>query len=169
MAIQLSKDKIDEAINTIIEYGGDGIQRCVQCGACSSVCPGVQAGFPVLCRLLIKKLQDGLLEDIIEEQSSWGCQNCNRCTEVCPQGVRPQEVVIAFRRYQANELAFSTSTVSAQMQLHDIGHAVFTEAGELREGVGLPGKAPTSAYNEKAQKEIQAILDNSPMAELGLF
>ncbi len=169
MTIYLTKAKKDEAISTIIQNGGDGILKCVQCGACSAVCPGVRAGFPVLCRLLIKKLQDGLLEDIIEETSTWGCQACNRCTEVCPQGVRPQEVVFAFRRYQANELAISTSTTSAQMTLYERGHAVFTDAQELRESVGLPAKAPTSAYDEQAQKEIQTLMDSSPMAELGLF
>lgn len=169
MATKLTKAAIDEAVNTIVELGGTNLRNCVQCGACSAICPGVKAGFPVLCRLLIKKLQDGHLEDIIEDSSSWGCQNCNRCTEVCPQGVRPQEVVIAFRRYQANELAINTATTSAQMQLYEIGHAVFTDAQVLRESVGLPGKAPTSAYDEAAQKEIQILMDESTMAELGLF
>ncbi len=169
MARVLTKDQIDEAISTIIANGGEGVLKCVQCGACSAICPGVRAGFPVLCRLLIKKLQEGQLEEIIEETSTWGCQACNRCTEVCPQGVRPMEVVFAFRRYQANELAFSTSTTTSQMNLYELGHAVFTDAKELRESVGLPGEAPTSAYNEKAQKEIQIIMDNSPMADLGLF
>lgn len=169
MTWKLEKEKIDEAVNTIIEYGGDGILKCVQCGACSSVCPGVRAGFPMLCRLLIKKLQEGMLEEIIEETSSWGCQACNRCTEVCPQGVRPQEVVFAFRRYQANEMAISTSTAGAQMTMYERGHAVFTDAQELRKSVGLPAEAPTSAYDEKAQKEIQTLMDESPMAELGFF
>ncbi|WP_027183461.1 4Fe-4S dicluster domain-containing protein [Desulfovibrio inopinatus] len=169
MSIQLSKEKIDEAILTIIANGGEGILQCVQCGACSAVCPGVRAGFPVLCRLLIKKLQEGQLEEIIEETSTWGCQACNRCTEVCPQGVRPLEVVFAFRRYQAKELAISTSSTLVQMTLYERGHAVFTDAQALRESVGLPGKAPTSAYDEKAQKEIQTLMDNSPMSELGLF
>jgi heterodisulfide reductase subunit C len=168
-AFILEEEKIQEAIQKITELGGGGLVKCVQCGACSSVCPGVKAGFPVLCRLLIKKLMQGQLEEIIEETSSWGCQACNRCTEICPQGVRPQEVVFAFRRYQAMELAISTSTTTSQMNLYERGHAVFTEAGALREKVGLPAQAPTSAYDEQAQKEVQTLLDNSPMAELGLF
>ncbi len=168
-ALRLEQEKIDEAVQTIIHNGGTGILKCVQCGACSAVCPGVRAGFPVLCRLLIRKLTSGQLEDIIEETSSWGCQACNRCTEVCPQGVRPQEVVFAFRRYQANEMAISTSTTTSQMNLYERGHAVFTDAQALREKVGLPREAPTSAYNEKAQKEIQTILENSPMGDLGFF
>ncbi len=55
------------------------------------------------------------------------------------------------------------------MNLYERGHAVFSDAKALREKVGLPAEASTSAYDPKAQKEIQTILENSPMAELGFF
>ncbi|WP_035274492.1 4Fe-4S dicluster domain-containing protein [Desulfogranum japonicum] len=167
--MKIEQKKIDEAVQTITGYGGHGILNCVQCGACSAVCPGVKAGFSLLCRNLIRHLLNGELEEIIEDPSSWGCQACNRCTEICPQDVRPQEVVFAFRRYQANEMAFSTSAVTSQMNLYETGHAVFTDARELRKKVGLPAEPPTSAYNEKAQREIQALINSGPMGELGLF
>lgn len=165
----IDQHKIDETIELIIKNGGHGIRKCVQCGACSAVCPGVKAGFPLLCRALIRDLLNGRLEENIENSSSWGCQACNRCTEVCPQGVRPQEVVFAFRRYQANELAFSTSSVASQMNLYETGHAVFTDPKALRKKVGLAEEPPTSAFNEAAKQEIRTIIDNSPMSELGLF
>ena len=167
--MKIEQQKIDEAVKTIKDYGGTGIQNCIQCGACSAVCPGVKAGFPLLCRNLIRHLLNGELEEIIEDPSSWGCQACNRCTEVCPQGVRPQEVVFAFRRYQANEMAFNTSAITSQMNLYETGHAVFTDASEIRKKVGLPAMPPTSAADEKAQKEIQTLIMGGPMGELGLF
>lgn len=167
--MKIDQKKIDEAVETIKSYGGTHILDCVGCGACTAICPGVKAGFDVLCRSLIRKVVTGHLEDIIEETSTWGCQACNRCTEVCPQGVRPQEVVFAFRRYQANELAFSTSAITSQMNLFETGHAVFTDPRENRKKVGLPEEPPTSAFNEKAQKEIQTLMNNSSMGELGLF
>ncbi len=167
--MKIEQEKINEAVKTIMDYGGTGILNCVQCGACSAVCPGVKAGFPLLCRNLIRHLLNGELEEIIEDASSWGCQACNRCTEVCPQGVRPQEVVFAFRRYQGNEMAFSTSAVTSQMNLYETGHAVFTDASEIRKKVGLPEHPPTSAFDEKAQKEIQTLIMSGPMGELGLF
>ncbi len=165
----IDQHKIDEAVSTIIEYGGHNILNCIQCGACSAVCPGVKAGFPLLCRTLIRHLLNGELEEIIEDSSSWGCQACNRCTEICPRDVRPQEVVFAFRRYQANQLAFSTSSVTSQMNLFETGHAVFTDPSELRRKVGLPEKTPTSAYDDQAKLEIQTLINNGPMGELGLF
>ncbi|NCC24169.1 MAG: heterodisulfide reductase [Deltaproteobacteria bacterium] len=169
-ALIIENDKIKEAVQTIIDLGGDGILKCVQCGACSAVCPGVKAGFPVLCRLLIRKILNGQMEETIEEVSTWGCQSCNRCTEICPQGVRPQEVVFAYRRYQANDLALSTSAFGPQMSLYQVGHAVTTEAtAENRKKVGLDPVPPTALNNAQAQKEIQTLLDNSPMADLGIF
>ena len=56
------------------------------------------------------------------------------------------------------------------MNLHTTGHAVYSEASkELRQNVGLPAEPVTSISNEDAQKEIQTLLDNSPMGELGIF
>ncbi|MGI6656718.1 MAG: 4Fe-4S dicluster domain-containing protein [Desulfobulbus sp.] len=165
----IDQEKINEAVSTIIGYGGTNILNCVQCGACSAVCPGIRAGFPLLCRSLIRQVLIGQLEENIEEVSTWGCQSCNRCVEVCPRGVRPQEVVFAFRRYQANELAFSTSSITSQMNLYETGHAVFSDPSELRRKVGLPDMPPTSAGSEQARSEIQTLLNNSPMAELGIF
>jgi len=169
-AIKIDQDKIKEAVQTIVDLGGDGIRNCVQCGACSAVCPGVKAGFPVLCRLLIRKILNGQLEETIEEVSTWGCQSCNRCTEVCPQGVRPQEVVFAYRRYQAGELAISASAFGPQMSLFETGHAVTTDATAAnREKVGLNPVPPTALKDEAAHKEIQTLLNESPMADLGIF
>lgn len=165
----IAQNKINEAVSTIIEYGGPGVLKCVQCGACSAVCPGVRAGFPLLCRNLIRHLLNGELEEIIEDSSSWGCQSCSRCTEVCPQGVRPMEVVFAFRRYQANQLAFSTSSITSQMNLYETGHAVYVDPSEARKMVGLPEITPTSAFDEQAKLEIKTLINNSPMGLLGLF
>jgi heterodisulfide reductase subunit C len=170
MGLEIDGKKINEAVKTVVDYGGEGILNCVQCGACSAVCPGVRAGMPVLCRLLIRRILNGQLEETIEEMSTWACQSCNRCTEICPQGVRPQEVVFAFRRYQANDLAISTSAFGPLMSFYETGHAVtVNDAAEKREQVGLDGNPPTSLNDEEAQKELKALLDASPMADVGIF
>jgi len=171
-ALKIDDAKIKQAIETISQFGGEAVIKCVQCGACSSVCPGIKAGMDALCRLLIKKILTGQLEETIENMSTWGCQACNRCTEICPQGVRPMEIVFAFRRYQASELALSTSAFGPQMSLYEKGHAVTVSdeaVSNNRTKVGLPPDPPTALKNEQAQKEIQTLLDNSPMAELGIF
>ncbi len=169
-AINLTKMSHEEVIQAVIDNGGKGITKCIQCNACASVCPVAKAGFPLFGRLLFRKLQTGHYEEIIEDPSSWACQACNRCTEICPRDAKPFEIVFAFRRMQANELAISTSAFTPLMNLHATGHAVYSEASrELREKVGLPPVPVTSIEDEKAQKEIQTLLDNGPMGELGIF
>jgi heterodisulfide reductase subunit C len=47
---------------------------------------------------------------------------------------------------------------------------VTTEATATnRKKVGLDPASPTALNNAAAQKEIQTLLDNSPMADLGIF
>jgi heterodisulfide reductase subunit C len=169
-ALNLTQMDKDEIIAKVIVNGGTGITKCIQCNACASVCPVAKAGFPLYGRLLFRKLQTGHFEEIIEDPSSWACQACNRCTEICPRDARPFDMVFAFRRMQAAELAVSTSAFTPLMNLHATGHAVYSEASkELRKKVGLPEAPITSIENEKAQEEVRTLLDNSPMGELGIF
>jgi len=169
-ALNLTNMTQEEVIQAVVDNGGAGITKCIQCNACASVCPVAKAGFPLFGRLLFRKLQTGHYEEIIEDASSWACQACNRCTEICPRDAKPFEIVFAFRRMQAAELAISTSAFTPLMNLHATGHAVYSEASrELREKVGLPPAPVTSIGDEKAQKEIQTLLDNGPMGELGIF
>jgi len=168
--LNLTKLDKNEIIKKVIEYGGKGITKCIQCNACASVCPVAKAGFPLYGRLLYRKLQTGHFEEIIEDSSSWACQACNRCTEICPQDAKPFEIVFAFRRMQASELAISTSAFTPLMNLHATGHSVYSEASkELRVRVGLKAVPVTSIADEAAQQEIRTLLDNSPMGELGIF
>ncbi|MDR3631145.1 MAG: 4Fe-4S dicluster domain-containing protein [Desulfocapsaceae bacterium] len=169
-AINLTKMDKKEVIQKVIENGGTGITKCIQCNACASVCPVAKAGFPLYGRLLFRKLQTGHFEEIIEDSSSWACQACNRCTEICPRDAKPFEMVFAFRRMQANELAISTSAFTPLMNLHATGHAVYSEASkDLRVSVGLSPEPVTSISSEEAQQEMRTLLDNSPMGELGIF
>jgi heterodisulfide reductase subunit C len=157
-------------LTQLIRMGARGIQTCVQCGACASVCPIARAGFPLFCKTLIRHLQTGHLEEIIEASSTWACQACNRCTEICPRDARPSDVVFAFRRIQAAELAISTSAFTPLMNLHSKGHSVYNERSkELRKRVGLPQAPPTTVSNPVAVAEVQKILEGSPMAEIGIF
>ncbi|OAG26873.1 4Fe-4S dicluster domain-containing protein [Thermodesulfatator autotrophicus] len=168
--VVLNEKDRELAIKTIMERGGDGVLRCIQCGACQSTCPMAFADFTLNPRKLIRLIQLGFLEEMIEDSSTWACQACNRCVEICPRNVKPFEIVFAYRRYQAMELAFSTSAVQSQMNLYMKGHAVFSEAyKETRQKVGLPPETPTAVSYPEALKEIQTLIENSPIMELGLF
>jgi len=79
------------------------IQRCLKCGLCRSVCPifaeildesGCARGKIALAEAL---LEGNLgLSSIFTDRLS-KCLNCKSCVEVCPSGVRVDEVVLATR------------------------------------------------------------------------
>jgi len=99
--VNLTQKDRKAVLAQMIEVGGEGLTKCIQCGACASVCPVAITGLPLYCKRLFRFLQTGHLEEIIDDASPWACVACNRCTEICPRGVDPFHVVFAFRRIQA--------------------------------------------------------------------
>ncbi len=167
--VNLTQKDRKAVLAQMIEVGGERLTKCIQCGACASVCPVAITGLPLYCKRLFRFLQTGHLEEIIDDASPWACVACNRCTEICPRGVDPFHVVFAFRRIQAQELAISTSATTSLMNFYTKGHAVYGDASELRQKVGLDPVPPSTLKYPEALKELQTLLDESPMAELGLF
>lgn len=62
---------------------GDRVQLCLQCGACSGVCPfGFIMKYPP--HGMIAALRAGMLDDLLDADTGWMCISCYACTEVCP-------------------------------------------------------------------------------------
>lgn len=154
----------------IKELGGKGILECIQCGKCASVCPMVLAGFPVFNKKLFHAIHMGARELLLDDASIWACQSCNRCTEICPRDVRPFEVILAMRRVAVREFAIPALATDGLKSLYDVGHAVYLkESGPTRQKVGLPEKPPSTISYPEALKELQAILQQTALAETGLI
>ena len=78
-------DTSKQFINQIISATTDGerIRLCLQCGACSGVCPfGFVMKYPP--HGMIAALRAGMLDDLISTDTSWMCVSCYACTQVCP-------------------------------------------------------------------------------------
>ncbi|MDR3223563.1 MAG: 4Fe-4S dicluster domain-containing protein [Methanobrevibacter sp.] len=67
-----------------------GLLRCVQCGMCTSVCPGAKNS-DYNPRDMIEKVLEGE-ESIINSEKIWNCFYCYTCHSVCPVGSSPCEV-----------------------------------------------------------------------------
>ncbi len=62
---------------------GEKLRLCLQCGACSGACPfGFIMTYPP--HGMIAALRAGMLEELIDSDTSWMCVSCYACTQVCP-------------------------------------------------------------------------------------
>lgn len=84
-----------EAVEAIIEVGGEALKSCYQCGLCTATCPwNLVRSF--LSRRLIHQAQIGLVE--LDSEEVWLCVSCGACVERCPRGVEIIDIFRAIRR-----------------------------------------------------------------------
>jgi len=98
MRVTLSSRKVqDEFVKKIEELSGQKILACYQCGKCSAGCPAVSE-MDLLPNQVIRFVQLGLKEELLESQSYWVCASCLTCNARCPKGIKIAEVMEAIRQ-----------------------------------------------------------------------
>ena len=83
-------------IRKVTELSGQNINLCYQCGTCSGVCPNA-CDIDLLPRRLMRKVQLGLEQDIMEAKTPWICASCLSCSVRCPRGIDLARVMEAIR------------------------------------------------------------------------
>lgn len=120
----------EEAVDIILEAGGEPLRLCYQCGLCTAVCPwNLVKSFGV--RQLMLQSQLGLVD--FEAEENWVCSTCHACVDRCPRGVEIIDVMRALRRAMVG-LGFGRVPHSLQLALKNIAGAgnPFGEAREKR-------------------------------------
>jgi ferredoxin len=79
-------------------FGGRTLGRCFSCGNCTAVC-GLSKGDTVFPRKIIRYLQVGLADRLLESPEPWLCYYCGTCSETCPRDAEPGELMMAARRW----------------------------------------------------------------------
>lgn len=76
------------------EPGGESLKLCFQCGTCTAGCIIAEHSDEYQGpRKIIRMAQLGLVEDLLSSPELWFCSTCYSCTEVCPQGVTPKDII----------------------------------------------------------------------------
>lgn len=74
---------------------------CIQCGKCTAGCP--MAEFMDLApRQVIRHLQLGLLDPVLQARSPWLCASCQVCSARCPNSVKIFELMEAVQQEAAS-------------------------------------------------------------------
>lgn len=92
-------------LRRVLASGGGDLKKCYQCATCSVACElsSDDAPFP---RKQMVAAQWGLKDRLFADPAIWLCHNCGACTERCPRGARPGDVLGAVRREAIRHFAF---------------------------------------------------------------
>ena len=91
------KDSDREAIAELAQRAGVNLKDCYQCGKCSAGCP-MGGVMDLLPRQVIRDLQLGFLEDVLNAKTPWICAGCNVCSCRCPQEIDVATLMQEVRR-----------------------------------------------------------------------
>jgi heterodisulfide reductase subunit C len=75
---------------------GEKIPTCMQCGICAGSCP-VSHEMDYTPRELVRMVQLGLKQEVLNSNTIWICTTCFSCSVRCPRGIRPTELIEALR------------------------------------------------------------------------
>ena len=95
LKVDSSKFK-DEVMEKIEELSGQNIFACYLCGKCSAGCPVVDK-MDILPHQIMRYLQLGAYEIVLNSKTIWLCASCFTCGVRCPKGVDIAKVNEALR------------------------------------------------------------------------
>ncbi len=105
----------------IATKGGEGLNRCFSCGACSGICPVSQAIPDFDPRKIIHMVRMGLQDRILSSDLLWHCSQCQSCVFVCPQDVCFADIMLSLRTIAKKEGYFT------DQDLRDKGKTAWVE------------------------------------------
>jgi len=96
----ISSKEINSSFSSEISSlpGGNFLNKCFSCGACSGICPVSQAIPDFDPRKIIHMIRMGLKDRLLQSDILWYCSRCRSCVFVCPQDVRFADVMAELRQ-----------------------------------------------------------------------
>jgi len=98
----MSKKMVDVnpgfSAEVVAEPGGEHLNSCFSCGACSGACPVSQAIPDFDPRKIIHMVRMGMEERLLDSDLLWYCSSCRSCVFVCPQDVSFADIMSALAK-----------------------------------------------------------------------
>jgi len=73
-----------------------GLERCIGCGNCTSVCPSARNG-GIVPHEAVQAVLDG-----VDVKDIWKCLICHRCSAVCPVEINVTQMMTSLRNVSEN-------------------------------------------------------------------
>lgn len=139
--------------------GSGDVLKCYQCGTCVGDCPAVFSNLHI--RRLMKYSIYGLEDLLLEDTGVWDCTTCLQCSERCPEGASPFDLVLAVRRFQGQSGRLPEELRAITYSILLTGHSVSIEDKHMkaRLKVGLEEVPPTIAKDPKMLEELRIMAE----------
>jgi heterodisulfide reductase subunit C len=114
---------------------------CYTCGICVGDCPAARFSDDFNPRQIFLKVCLGVGEGLTGEDSPiWKCTTCYTCSERCPAGVKPLDVILALRNLSFKQGACpeGVKAVRASVLEKGVVGAVTQRITDLRKRMNLP-------------------------------
>jgi len=155
-----------------------GIYKCVQCGMCTSVCPGASQTEYDPRDMIRRVLEDD--ETVIDDEDIWNCFSCYTCNSICPSGNNASEInqilrqmsidkgegiqkIVSFAAYGDSFMELGVGSIPNtffDVMVKDVGPEYMNlklNIEDIRADLGLG----SYILPEEAINEVESILDNS--------
>lgn len=86
----------------VLGSGVAHLERCYQCQACSSGCP-VAYAFDYAPHQLLRMVQLGLKERVLDSTTYWLCASCETCATRCPNDIEIVQIMDTLRHIALRE------------------------------------------------------------------
>jgi len=132
--------KIDRSLaQKFIKTPGLNTYLCFQCNKCSCGCPAAHK-MTLLPHQIMRAVQLGQIEMIMETDSIFYCSYCHTCLERCPQGIAVSEVISYLKGMVAKIKGIPSAYKDEIKMISKTGRtSPFTSAiSRRREQLGLP-------------------------------
>jgi len=101
----------DASLRKFIEQGAKAdIYRCWTCGSCDFECPVNAATGLLRPQSIVRMANLGMLDELLHEPAIWYCLTCRRCMHICPNIVKPSELIAYIRHISLQKKIISIET-----------------------------------------------------------
>ena len=110
-------EKNKDFVAEVSRRSGEDLTKCYQCGKCSAGCPAAMA-MDYRPNRIIRMLQLGFKEELLNSKAIWVCATCSTCTTRCPKNVDLEKIIDTLR-IMSYELGM-TDNVKNEVGFHNV-------------------------------------------------
>ncbi|MBR0404789.1 MAG: 4Fe-4S dicluster domain-containing protein [Eggerthellaceae bacterium] len=176
-------DADKQACEAIARDAGVNLKDCYQCGKCTAGCPLAES-MDLVPREVIRYLQLGAVDVVLEAKTPWICAQCVVCSSRCPQNVDICSVMRAVRlaskhagKRPVPEADIFDDEFIANVRAHGVSNEQYLAAaynvksGHFVQDMGNAtrmlkrGMVGVAMHNTKGRANVAALVDRALAAD----